>query len=108
MELIEIKYFVFITTDAEKEILHIGTTNDLEKRLADLIEHQSTSKTFVHRFACVNLLYVEEFRFVLQAIAREEELKNLSKEEKRSFINKHNPNWEFKNKSIQVSNEGDN
>lgn len=105
MELIEIKYYVFISTDLDKEVLNIGTTNDLKKRLADLKEHSGTSKTFAHRFECYNLLYTEQFRFVLKAIAREEELKSLTKEEKRAFINKHNPNWEFKNESIEISNE---
>lgn len=103
--MIEIKYYVFITTNADKEVLHISTTNDLKKRLSDLQEFSGTSKTSAHRFECVNLLYTEEFRFVMKAIAKENELKSLSKEEKRAFINKHNPSWEFKNQSIEMNNE---
>ncbi len=107
MDQVEIKYFVFITTNPSKEVLNIGTTNNLAKKLSDLYKNRGGRKTFASRFSCYNLLYFEEFRFVNDAFNREEELKALKKEDKRIFVNEKNPDWKFLNEQIQQESETD-
>jgi len=77
-------YYVYILSCSDGST-YTGVTNNLERRLK---EHQSgihpTSYTFSRR--PVELLYSESFQWILDAIAREKQIKNWSRKKKGSLI----------------------
>ncbi len=88
-------YYVYITTNPAKQVLYIGVTNDLARRLAQHYENRGNSETFAWRYFCYNLLYFEEFVSIKAAIEREKELKGWTRAKKDALIAEVNPNLDF-------------
>jgi putative endonuclease len=84
-------FFVDITTNPGKTVFYTGVTNDLKRRLEEHRENRGKPETFAGRFYCYNLLYYERFPQVRQAIEREKEVKDMSREEKVKLIKTENP-----------------
>jgi putative endonuclease len=71
--------------------LYTGVTNDLERRV---FEHkQGSPGSFAARYHANRLVYVEEFDHIDQAIAREKEIKKLTRRRKIRLIESINPEW---------------
>lgn len=91
-------YYTYITTNPSKSTLYTGVTNELERRME---EHKTDSfgekRTFAGKYACFNLIYYEYFGSIKQAIAREKQIKNLTRNKKVELINFFNPEWRFLN-----------
>src|SRR5690606_21682735 len=88
--------FVYILTNKNKTVLYVGVTNNLARRVAEhRAEAEGLRKSFCGRYNCYYLLYYEQFKRPLEAIAREKELKKWSREKKDLLISSDNPNWEF-------------
>ena len=86
------QYHVYILTNRWRTVLYIGMTSDIEDRVFD---HKTKSrKSFTNRYNCDRLVHMEEFSKVLDAIAREKELKKWRREWKEKLINDNNPNWD--------------
>jgi putative endonuclease len=87
---------VYILTNKNKTVLYTGVTNNLRLRL-----HQHATKhnpkSFTAKYNVHYLVYYEHFGWVQQAIAREKEIKNLTRVKKEALIKTQNPNWEFLN-----------
>jgi len=88
-------YFVYITTNPGKTVLYVGVTNDLGLRLKQHYLNKGKQKTFAGKYYCYKLLYYEFFSDINQAIAREKEIKNMTREKKEALIAIKNPNWNF-------------
>jgi len=72
-------------------VLYIGVTSDLEKRIT---EHKTNKhKGFTSKYNCHYLMYFEEFSSVVQAIAREKQLKAGNRKQKEKLIHSMNPEW---------------
>jgi len=86
------KNYVYILTNKPRGVLYIGVTSNLYSRLD---KHQNTQeKSFVKKYKLVKLVYAEEFNSIVEAIAREKQLKNWQRQWKIELIEKDNPNWE--------------
>ena len=69
--------------------LYIGVTNDLERRI---FEHKiGQGSKFCKKYNVTDLMYYEEYPLVLDAIAREKQLKNWHKDWKWNLIRENNP-----------------
>jgi len=88
-------YYVYITTNPGKTVLYTGVTNDLTLRLQQHYQNRGNQKTFAGKYYCYKLLYFEMYADIKQAIAREKEIKDLSREKKESLIATRNPKWNF-------------
>ena len=95
------KYPIFSTymlTNESRTVLYTGMTNNLRRRL---IEHWVGKKgSFTDRYLVRYLLWWEDTRYVLNAIALEKEIKDFAREKKEAIIARSNPAWEFKNAEI--------
>ena len=66
--------FVYIMSNKNRTTTYIGVTNDIERRV---MEHKSgTIKGFTSRYKLYDLVFVEHFLGISQAIEREKQLKN--------------------------------
>lgn len=88
-------YSVYIMTNANNNVLYIGITNNLERRVW---EHKNgEGGVFTSKYKCVKLVYYEDFSTIDAAIKREKNLKDWRREWKDNLIYKANP--EFKDLS---------
>ena len=84
-------YYVYILTNDHGNVMYIGMTNDLERRLA---EHRSgLFDGFTKRYHVHKLVYFERTSDVNHAIEREKQLKAWSRAKKNALVERANPEW---------------
>ncbi len=88
-------YYVYITTNPGKTVLYTGVSNNLKRRLLQHYQNRGNKKSFAGRYYCYKLLYYEYYNDINQAIAREKEIKDLSREKKENLIATKNPKMNF-------------
>jgi putative endonuclease len=93
-------YFVYIVTNPSREVLYIGMTNDLNRRLMEHFENRGNAKTFAGKYFCYKLLYFERHYSALAAIEREKEIKKWSRKKKDALIKTENPGFKFLNTEV--------
>lgn len=78
-------------TNWNHEVLYIGVTNDIVRRV---YEHkEKLADGFTKKYNVNKLVYVESCGDVRDAIAREKQLKGGSRQKKINLINSDNPEW---------------
>jgi len=81
--------YVYIMSNYNRNVLYIGVTNDLERRVK---EHKSgKGSEFTSKYRCFYLVYFERIQGIEQAIKREKQLKNWKRIWKFNLIKEINP-----------------
>jgi putative endonuclease len=93
-------YFTYIATNWTRTVLYVGVTNNLKQRIIEHYLDKGDRKKFTGRYYCHFLLYYESSRYVLNAIAREKELKGWSRIKKENLIRTMNPEMIFLNAEV--------
>ena len=83
--------YIYMMTNASNNVLYVGVTNDLSRRVAEHAEGRGS--IFTHKYNCGKLVYFEVFSDIEQAIAREKRLKNWRREWKNKLVESINPDW---------------
>ena len=97
----EHNYFVYIITNIAKTVLYIGVTNNLNRRLSEhKKESETVRKSFAGRYNCIYLVYFEHHSYILNAIAREKQIKGWLRSKKIALIEEFNPSWKFLNDTL--------
>ncbi|MGB3328484.1 MAG: GIY-YIG nuclease family protein [Thermomicrobiales bacterium] len=82
--------FVYILAN-EKRTIYIGVTNSLERRLW---EHRNRiAPGFASDHGCDQLVLIETYGDIRDAIAREKQLKGWRRSKKIALIEASNPGW---------------
>ncbi len=85
-------YCVYILTNNTNNVMYIGVTNDLYRRLH---EHKTEQiMGFTKKYHIHKLVYFEEYSDPNTAIAREKQLKHWSRAKKNALVESKNPNWD--------------
>ena len=85
-------YYVYMMTNKNKNVLYIGVTNNLGRRV---YEHKNKIvKGFTAKYNVDKLVYYETTENVLSAIAREKQLKGWTRIRKNELVNSVNPSWD--------------
>jgi putative endonuclease len=85
------QYYVYIMTNKTNKVLYTGVTGDLKKRI---YEHKGKlAAGFTKRYSLSKLVYFEIFEDVQNAIAREKQIKNGSRQKKIDLVNSVNNKW---------------
>jgi Predicted endonuclease containing a URI domain len=84
--------FVYILTNKHHTTLYVGITSALYVRIK---KHRDKiyPKSFSARYNLNKLVYYEIFDTIIEAIAREKQLKAGSRKQKVALINRYNPEW---------------
>ena len=82
-------FWVYIVTNRNDSVLHVGVTNSLSRRIWQ--HRESTGANFPALYHCKKLIYYEHYANVYEAIAREKQLKRWSRVKKVALINRFNP-----------------
>lgn len=85
------RYYVYFMSNKNNNVLYVGVTNDLNRRVSEHKGH--ILQGFTDRYNCEKLVYFEEFTNILEAIAREKQFKNWKREWKNKIISDFNPSW---------------
>ena len=83
-------YYVYILTNRSKT-LYIGVTGNLEKRV--FAHKHGLTPGFASRYKIDRLVYFERFGDIHAAIAREKQIKGLTRLKKMALIVSLNPEW---------------
>ena len=81
------RYYIYIVTNPQKEVIYTGLTNDLQARIIEHYQNRGNEQTFAGKYFCYNLIYYEGFNYINEAIAREKEIKGWRREKKLTLIN---------------------
>jgi putative endonuclease len=87
----EYHFYVYILASRSRT-LYVGFTNDIRLRIKQHREKRLGSHTAKYNIG--RLVYYEHFTYVLNAIAREKELKDWNRLKKIALIEQDNPTWE--------------
>ncbi|HEY7164823.1 MAG TPA: GIY-YIG nuclease family protein [Candidatus Binatia bacterium] len=87
----ERRYYIYLLTNWNNEVMYVGVTNDLKRRI---YEHQNKLVPgFTGKYNVNKLVYFEETRDVRSAITREKEIKKWRREKKNRLVQNANPEW---------------
>ena len=82
---------VYIMANKQNGTLYTGVTSNLIKRV---YEHKNTAAPgFTEKYGCKLLVFYEIYENMLDAIAREKQIKAGSRKKKLAMIEKMNPEW---------------
>ena len=84
-------YYVYILTNQTDNVMYIGVTNDLERRLYEHKHH--LIEGFTRNYRVDKLVYFEETSDVMAAIEREKQLKKWWRTKKNALVQQTNPLW---------------
>jgi len=85
-------FYVYILTNVNGNVMYIGITNNLKRRL---YEHKNgIFEGFTKRYHVDKLVYYEHFFNIRDAIAREKQLKGWTRAKKNALVEMENPGWE--------------
>ncbi|AGH98216.1 Excinuclease ABC, C subunit-like protein [Micavibrio aeruginosavorus EPB] len=78
-------------TNNNHNVLYIGVTNSLERRIEE--HRQGIADGFTKKYNVRKLIYIESTESIDAAIAREKQLKGWRREKKDALVNSNNPEW---------------
>ena len=85
------KYYIYLLTNRYKNVVYVGVTNDLVRRV---YEHKNKlQKGFTEKYHVDCLVYYEMYIDIDEAIAREKKIKGWSRKKKNALIDQLNPEW---------------
>ena len=86
-----LSFWIYITA-SRRRVLYTGVTNNLVRRIYEHREHLVPG--FSSRYNVDRLVYFESAEEPLTAIAREKQIKGLSRSKKIALIERENPLWQ--------------
>ena len=87
----EYHFYVYILASRSRD-LYVGLTNDIHTRVCQ--HREARPETHTGRYNITRLVHYEHFKYINNAITREKQLKDESREKKISLIEATNPTWE--------------
>ncbi|MFN4014157.1 MAG: GIY-YIG nuclease family protein [Reyranella sp.] len=84
-------YYVYILTNVKRNVMYVGVTNDLGRRVA---EHRAgAGGAFTRQYRVNALVYAEEYQQIEDAIVREKQIKGWRRSKKDALVEAANPTW---------------
>ena len=84
-------FYVYILTNELRTVLYTGVSSDLLQRITEHYQNRGQEKTFCGKYNVYYPLYFESSKYVIDAIAREKEIKGWRREKKLQLIATANP-----------------
>ena len=86
------EYYVYILTNAHKNVLYTGVTRDLVRRVYEH-KHHLDPNSFTAKYDVNKLVYYESTSDVKTAIEREKQIKGWNRKRKNKLVESKNPSW---------------
>ena len=89
--MIEKAYYVYLLTNWNNNVMYVGVTNDLQRRV---YEHKEKMvKGFTKKYNVNKLVYYEQTTDIAAALNREKEIKKWRRNKKNILVESTNPSW---------------
>ena len=85
-------YYVYFITNKYNNVLYIGVTNDLKRRIWEYKTGRGGG--FAKKYNCDKLVCYEIFGEINDALNREGQLKKWVRDKKNVLVNRENPLWQ--------------
>ena len=85
------EFYVYVMTNRTNRVLYTGVTSNLAQRVWQ--HKEGLVQGFTKRYRVKKLVYAEPFDNAHDAIAREQQIKGGSRQNKTDLINDENPEW---------------
>lgn len=86
------RYYVYILSNADRTKLYVGISNNVWRRR---FEHrQGFSKGYAYENRCFDVIYIEEFTRIEEALSREKQVKSYGRLKKIDLVKGANPTLE--------------
>ena len=85
------KSYVYILCNQNKNVVYIGCTDNLKKRI--YLHKKHLISGFTKKYSINRLIYFEIFDSKELALEREAQIKKYRREKKNILVNKKNPDW---------------
>ena len=85
-------YYVYMLTNAHKNVIYTGITNNLVRRVYEH-KHHLDKGSYTDQYNLEYLVYFETTSDVKAAIEREKQIKGWSRKRKDKLIATKNPDW---------------
>ena len=86
------QFYVYILTNEKGNVLYVGVTNDLRRRVYEH-KHHLDKGSFTAQYNIEKLVYFEVTSNVQAAIEREKQIKGWNRKRKNKLVENKNPNW---------------
>ena len=83
---------VYIMASKRNGTLYTGVTSNLARRVRE--HREGLTPGFTTRYGCNKLVYYEHYDRIVDAIAREKQIKGGSRAKKLALIDAMNPDWQ--------------
>ena len=83
-------YHVYIMSNKGRTVFYTGVTNNVARRREEHRE-EGDEDGFCGKYNIVDVIYIEDFRYITEAIRREKRLKRWRRSEKLNLIKSVNP-----------------
>ena len=83
--------YVYILSSGRNGTLYVGVTSNLRQRIWQ--HKKKDTEGFTSKYTVNRLVYIEVYDLIVDAIAREKQLKRYKREWKIALIEKSNPRW---------------
>ena len=83
--------YIYILSSGRNGTLYIGVTSNLRRRLWQ--HKEKMVEGFTSKYSINQLVYVEIYDLIVDAIAREKQLKRYKRQWKIALIEENNPRW---------------
>ena len=87
----EKNYHVYVLTNWNNNVMYVGVTSDLERRVHE--HKEKLVKGFTQKYNVNKLVYFEQTSDILAALNREKEIKKWRRPKKNRLVEKNNPSW---------------
>lgn len=91
MEIGSFKSYAYILTNKHRNVVYVGSTNDLRKRI--YFHKKRLIPGFTKKYNVDQLVYYECFHSLEEALTREKQIKGYKREKKNNLISEMNPPW---------------
>jgi len=91
--------YVYILTNERKNVMYVGVTNDLVRRMYEHKNHL-IKRGFTARYNTERLVYFEHTTNETAEVEREKQIKGWNRARKNKLVESKNPNWDDLYESI--------
>ena len=85
------QYYVYLLTNWNSNVMYVGVTNDLGRRIYE--HREKLVKGFTEKYNVHKLVYFEETGDIAEALEREKEIKKWRRSKKNELVESLNPEW---------------
>ena len=85
------QYFVYMMTNKYCNVLYIGVTNDIHRRVLE--RKRKLVFGFTSKYNCTKLVWYETFTDINVAIKKEKQMKAWQRSWKNNLVEINNPGW---------------